>query len=243
MSVCGTFGRFWACSHLKCTDEVKVLFGSFAVNLKLLLKWRRWCLFPTEGENPRDVCVRVAGGVQRKRTLVFHRWVCCSRHAAVAVLPHCDANGAFVSCSLSVFVCPQEVRSALTCFLTAGIKGTAWASWRRTTTPPSTSLETRPNLWVRKLCHVTPHGGRISAAGKRWPVGSKSRSWKHLFHYSWNTAGSSSKLNTAAPVVSSRGSSESAPVLNELFTARDQRKKSIDSFCHHKVCAGGGNNR
>lgn len=39
----------------------------------------------------------------------------------------------------------QEGRSASMFSLTAGTSATAWTSWTRTTTPPSTSLETKPN--------------------------------------------------------------------------------------------------
>lgn len=41
-------------------------------------RWRCiFCLPPTEGEDQREVCVHVKGGVQRKRTDIFHRWVNC----------------------------------------------------------------------------------------------------------------------------------------------------------------------
>ncbi|XP_005753219.1 phosphomannomutase 2 isoform X1 [Pundamilia nyererei] len=74
---------------------------------------------------------------------------------------------------------PSEVRSALTCFLTAGIKGTAWASWRRTTTPPSTSLETRPNLEetiTRSTATPGPSATRCPARRRRGACASSSSS-------------------------------------------------------------------
>ena len=148
-----------------------------------------FCLLHTERENQREVCVHIEGGVQRKRTVFFNRWVNCSHgsYTDLSLLCHCIRSCFTLVCCynssghLSVFLCLCDVNPPRHLSMPLGFCFSAGGQ---------ISFDVFPDGWDKRFClgivekdnYSTIHffGDKTKAVSMLTTAGQHNDAWVHV---------------------------------------------------------------